>query len=64
MHRSCSCASNGRSISSDSNRRDSVLVYPTVWLLDADVQPLMQMPAGAGTFQTVPEQLEILRWVR
>ena len=23
--------------------------------------PLMQMPAGTGTFQTVPEQLELLR---
>lgn len=38
-----------------------VLVYPNVWLLDARARPLMQMPAGAGTFQTVPEQLEILR---
>jgi thioredoxin-related protein len=46
------------------DQRARVLVYPTVWLLDADVQPLMQMPAGAGTFQTVPEQLEILRLVR
>ena len=24
-------------------------------------KPLMQMPAGTGTFETVPEQLEILR---
>lgn len=37
------------------------LVYPSVWLLDAQLKPLMQMPAGTGTFQTVPEQLEILR---
>lgn len=37
------------------------LVYPTVWLLDATLKPLMQMPAGAGTFITVPEQLEVLR---
>jgi hypothetical protein len=37
------------------------LVYPTVWLLDGDLKPLMQMPQGAGTFQTVPEQIEILR---
>ena len=37
------------------------LVYPSVWLLDADAKPLMQMPAGTGTFETVPEQLEILR---
>ena len=32
-----------------------------VWLLDQDAKPMMQMPAGTGTFQTVPEQLEILR---
>ena len=37
------------------------LVYPSVWLLDGDARPLMQMPAGTGTFETVPEQLEILR---
>jgi len=37
------------------------LVYPSVWLLDAQVKPLMQMPAGTGTFETVDEQLEILR---
>lgn len=37
------------------------LVYPMVWLLDAQGRPLMQMPTGTGTFQTVPEQLEILR---
>ncbi len=37
------------------------LVYPSVWLLGADGKPLMQMPAGTGTFETVPEQLEILR---
>lgn len=37
------------------------LVYPSVWLFDADAKPLMQMPAGTGTFETVPEQLEILR---
>ena len=41
--------------------RARMLVYPSVWLLDADARPLMQMPAGTGTFQTVPEQLEILR---
>lgn len=46
------------------DERAGRLVYPTVWLLDAELQPLMQMPAGAGTFQTVPEQLEILRLVR
>jgi hypothetical protein len=37
------------------------LVYPSVWLFDGDAKPLMQMPAGTGTFETVPEQLEILR---
>lgn len=43
------------------DERGGVLIYPNVWLLDARARPLMQMPAGAGTFQTVPEQLEILR---
>jgi hypothetical protein len=32
-----------------------------VWLLDAQPKPLMQMPAGAGTFMTVPEQIEVLQ---
>ena len=41
--------------------RARMLVYPLVWLFDGNLKPLMQMPAGAGTFQTVPEQLEILR---
>jgi thiol-disulfide isomerase/thioredoxin len=43
------------------DERARQLVYPSVWLFDADLKPLMQMPAGTGTFQTVPEQLEILR---
>jgi thiol-disulfide isomerase/thioredoxin len=43
------------------DQRARLLVYPSVWLLDANAKPLMQMPAGTGTFQTVPEQLEILR---
>lgn len=43
------------------DERARQLVYPSVWLLDADARPLMQMPAGTGTFETVPEQLEILR---
>ncbi len=43
------------------DERARMLVYPSVWLFDANVKPLMQMPAGTGTFQTVPEQLEILR---
>ena len=38
-----------------------MLVYPPVWLFEAQLKPLMQMPAGTGTFETVPEQLEILR---
>jgi hypothetical protein len=43
------------------DERARQLVYPSVWLLDAKAKPLMQMPAGTGTFETVPEQLEILR---
>ena len=43
------------------DERERQLVYPSVWLFDADAKPLMQMPAGTGTFETVPEQLEILR---
>jgi thioredoxin-related protein len=40
------------------------LVYPSVWLLDGQGRNLMQMPAGTGTFETVEEQLEILRLVQ
>jgi hypothetical protein len=43
------------------DERARQLVYPSVWLFGADAKPLMQMPAGTGTFETVPEQLEILR---
>ena len=43
------------------DERARMLVYPSVWLLDQNAKPLMPMPAGNGTFQTVPEQLEILR---
>lgn len=43
------------------DERARMLMYPMVWLFDATLKPLMQMPAGTGTFQTVPEQLEILR---
>ena len=43
------------------DERARQLVYPSVWLLDDQAKPLMQMPAGTGTFETVPEQLEILR---
>lgn len=46
------------------DERARLLVYPSVWLLDADGKPLMQMPAGTGTFQTVAEQLEILQLVQ
>jgi thioredoxin-related protein len=47
-----------RSINDERARQ---LVYPSVWLFDGQAKPLMQMPAGTGTFETVPEQLEILR---
>lgn len=46
------------------DERARLLVYPSVWLLDANARPLMQMPAGTGTFETVPEQLEILQLVQ
>ena len=46
------------------DQRARLLVYPSVWLLDATTgKPLMQMPAGTGTFQTVAEQIEILELV-
>lgn len=44
--------------------RTRQLVYPSVWLLDGEAKPLMQMPAGTGTFETVDEQLEILQLVQ
>ena len=50
-----------RSIGDERSRR---LVYPTVWLFDPQLKPLMQMPAGTGTFETVDEQLEILHLVQ
>jgi len=43
------------------DERARQLVYPSVWLFDARARPLMQMPAGTGTFETVVEQIEILR---
>lgn len=43
------------------DERQRMLVYPSVWLLDTSPKPLMPMPAGTGTFETVAEQLEILR---
>jgi thioredoxin-related protein len=46
------------------DERARLLVYPSVWLFDARLKPLMQMPAGTGTFETVPEQLEILQLVQ
>ena len=55
---SLSYADFNRSINDERARQ---LVYPSVWLLNGQGKPLMQMPAGTGTFETVPEQLEILR---
>lgn len=46
------------------DERARQLVYPSVWLLDTQLKPLMQMPAGTGTFETVEEQLEILQLVQ
>ena len=46
------------------DQRTRMLVYPSVWLLDPQLKPLMQMPAGTGTFETVDEQLEILHLVQ
>jgi hypothetical protein len=46
------------------DERERQLVYPSVWLLNDKVRPLMPMPAGTGTFETVDEQLEILRLVQ
>jgi hypothetical protein len=46
------------------DQRVRMLVYPSVWLFDPQMKPLMQMPAGAGTFETVEEQLEILNLVQ
>ena len=46
------------------DERTRMLVYPSVWLFDPQLKPLMQMPAGTGTFETVEEQLEILHLVQ
>ena len=46
------------------DQRTRMLVYPSVWLFDPQFKPLMQMPAGTGTFETVDEQLEILNLVQ
>ena len=46
------------------DERTRMLVYPSVWVMDAAAKPLMQMPAGTGTFETVDEQLEILQLVQ
>ena len=43
------------------DERERQLVYPSVWLLDGQARPLMQMPAGTGTFETVDEQIEVLQ---
>ena len=50
--RSLAYADFQRSIGDERARQ---LVYPSVWLFDTQLKPLMQMPAGTGTFQTVPE---------
>ncbi len=50
-----------RSINDERARQ---LAYPSVWLFDAQMKPLMPMPAGTGTFETVEEQLEILNLVQ
>lgn len=46
------------------DERARQLVYPSVWLLNGGGKPLLQMPAGTGTFETVAEQLEILNLVQ
>jgi len=46
------------------DQRARMLVYPSVWLFDTQLKPLMQMPAGTGTFETVEEQVEILNLVQ
>lgn len=46
------------------DQRTRAVVYPSVWVMDAAARPLMQMPAGTGTFETVEEQLEILNLVQ
>ncbi len=46
------------------DERSRQLVYPSVWLLDGQAKPLMQMPAGTGTFETVDEQIEVLKLVQ
>lgn len=46
------------------DERARMLVYPSVWLFDPQMKPLMSMPAGTGTFETVEEQLEILNLVQ
>ena len=46
------------------DERARMLVYPNVWLFDTQPKTLMQMPAGAGTFETVQEQIEILQLVQ
>ena len=54
----------GRTVAAGRDERVRMLVYPNVWVLDATPRPLMQMPSGTGTFETVPEQIEILQLVQ
>ena len=46
------------------DEREHMLVYCSVWLFDPQMKPLMPMPAGTGTFETVEEQLGILNLVQ
>lgn len=45
------------------DKRTRTLIYPNVWLLSPEAKPLMQMPSGAGTFETVDDQIEILNLI-
>ena len=65
----CSCVGSSTLNYTDFQRsigdqRTRMLVYPSVWLFDPQMKPLMQMPAGTGTFETVEEQVEILNLVQ
>lgn len=42
------------------DERTGRMVYPVIWLLNAQLQLLNQLPYGTGTFETVPEQLEVI----
>jgi len=42
------------------DERTRRMVYPVIWLLNPQLQPLIQLPYGTGTFETVAEQLEVI----